>query len=589
MRLYVGFFLFFLAFVVLNVTFLDSLRKIWGKGFPLILFIINLDLLILIIVFAIFFRKFIKTYLFERKGKLRVKLSNALFFYVIVPIIFLNFAVALLLFQYTKTMLASPLKDVYIRAEQLFQKVSELEENKINTYRNFFSVVLLQGQNPEDYKELFKDIKSVNKVKSCKEETTQELFVLCVENYQLVISRDKETIRLLNTISSTAKHLRNIVKSRDFITGVHVYFIIFITFITFLAYIWFANLVARYISFPIEKLSQKAQEIARGNFDVSLGIPKRNDEIDLLTESFIKMKEDLKKLYQRLEKEKEILKKLIENLPVGIAYIQKTDPPIINEAFYQLTDLKNLGELEKADLTKKSNLEVRKIQIGEGIAYVVYDIEPYILSERFKTWQEAVKRIAHEIKNPLTPISLNLERIIYLMQKEVVDKEKITESVQIMLREIERIKKLINQFRSLSTEGKPTFQRLSLRNLIEDLKKLYTVLNIDIQGDKIVNGDINLLKDMYMNLFNNSLEWGSTSVQIQIEEEKIIYKDNGKGIEKGMEEVIFSPYHSENPQGFGLGLSIVKHIANLHGWKLKAIPSEEGFIVIFNLSNQAEG
>jgi len=583
LRIYVTFFTFFIVFFALNVIFIDSLRKIWVKGYTLILFVINLDLIILIVVFSVFFRKLVKTYLYERKGKLRVKVSNALFFYVIVPIIFLNVAVGLVLFQYTKTMLSSPLKDLYVKSEQLLRSVKEIEDSKIKTYRNFFSLVTSQGKDPKEYKDLLDDIKAIDEVRNCRESINESEIVICVGNYQITISRNEESIKILNTISNTARELRSMVKSRDFITGIHVYFIVFITFITFLASIWFANIVARYISSPIEKLSQKAREIAMGNFDISLGIPKRKDEIDMLTESFTKMKEDLKDLYKKLDREKETLRKLIENLPVGIAYVRKDGTPIVNNAFYQLTNAKDLENIEES-LSKKTNLELKKIQISEGIAYVVYDVEPYILSERFKTWQEAVKHIAHEIKNPLTPISLNLERITYLVQKDVIDKEKIIQSVTIMLHEIERIRKLINQFRSLSSERKPNFQELNLRNLIEDLKKLYTTITVELQGDKVINGDANLLKDMFMNLFNNSLEWDATRVEIEIKDDTILYKDNGKGIQEGMEETIFLPYHSENPQGFGLGLSIVKHIANLHGWNVKAVPSKEGFMVVFSMS-----
>jgi hypothetical protein len=81
-KLFFPFFLFFVFFVGINILFLDNLRKIWNVGFPLILLVINLDLIILVVVFSIFFRKFIKTYLQAQRGNLRRRLSNFSFVYV---------------------------------------------------------------------------------------------------------------------------------------------------------------------------------------------------------------------------------------------------------------------------------------------------------------------------------------------------------------------------------------------------------------------------------------------------------------------------------------------------------------------------
>ncbi len=585
MRLYVGFLLFLLLFVGLNILLLDNLRKVWSVGYPIVLLIINLDLLILVVVFAMFFRKFIKTYLSGRKGRLRVKISNALFFYVIVPVIFLNMAVAVVLVQYTKTMITSPLKDIYVKAESLGKRVEGYESSKARAYREFFRFVVSSGNNPQEYAKMFEDVRSVQRVKECRESATDKEYTLCVENYAIIVRRDEEIIRTLSAIKDTAQELRRVAKSRDLITGIHVYFIVFITFIIFLASVWFANLLARYISLPIERLSQKTREIAKGNFDVSLDVPRRDDEMDVLTDSFIKMKEELKHIYRRLEKEKEILKRLIEVLPVGIAYFPEGEPPVVNDAFRHLSG-SEVGENLEERLKSKTNLRLERMRIGGGLAYVVYDIQPYILSERFKTWQYAVKRIAHEIKNPLTPISLNLERIAHLLEKEEVDKERVRASIEIMLAEIERIRRLINQFRSLSAHETANFQPVELRSFFEDLKKLYSTLDINVEGDKRVMADIDLLKDMFMNLFNNSIEWQAKRVWIRIKEDELLYSDDGRGIGEGMEELIFLPYQSENPQGFGLGLSIVKHIAHMHGWSVEALRKERGFHLAVRFSQE---
>ena len=112
MRLYVAFALFLLTFLLINIAFLDNLRKIWNISYPLVLLVINLDLLVLFIVFMIFFRKFIKAYLAGKRAQLRKKLSTSFMLYIITPLIFLNLATAIILLQSTKSFVSGQLKEV---------------------------------------------------------------------------------------------------------------------------------------------------------------------------------------------------------------------------------------------------------------------------------------------------------------------------------------------------------------------------------------------------------------------------------------------------------------------------------------------
>jgi two-component system nitrogen regulation sensor histidine kinase NtrY len=140
-KLFFLFFLFFVFFVGINILFLDNLRKIWTVGFPLILLVINLDLLILVIVFSIFFRKFIKTYLQAQRGNLRRRLSNLLFLYMFLPILFLNLASSIVLLQSTKTFVSSQLKEVARKTEELLQMANAYERGKLEEYRSFFNTL----------------------------------------------------------------------------------------------------------------------------------------------------------------------------------------------------------------------------------------------------------------------------------------------------------------------------------------------------------------------------------------------------------------------------------------------------------------
>ncbi|MCS7171438.1 MAG: HAMP domain-containing protein [Aquificaceae bacterium] len=568
MRLYTAFFLFLLSFVAINIAFLDNLREIWGINYPIILLLINLDLLLLIVVFMVFSRKFVKTYLAGRKEPLRRKLSTSLMLYIIAPLIFFNLVTAIILLQSTKSFISGQLKEVARKSEGLALIIEEEEKSRAETYRKIFKSMKAKGFNAEDLKSL-NIIEEVSADSNCKESTDKAALILCVEGYKLRIRREATVISLLEDVGKTAQELRNMVKARDIIGGVYVYFLVLAGFVSFLSAVWYGNLMARHISLPLERLSQRSREIAKGNFDVGIEVPQGKDEIQELAVSFQAMKEELKRLYERLKGEKETLTKLFNALPVGIVFYSREGDVFNNKAY--------------EELSKKASVKESFIDLDVGRVIIYEDLEAAILAERFKTWQMAVKRIAHEIKNPLTPISLNLERLVMSLEKGQCQTENLLQTARVMLEELNRIKRILDQFRSLSVEVEPRFTELELGELIRHVARIYEDLKVNVDGSLRVLGDERLFRDMLFNLFNNSVEWGAKEVWIELGEEKIVYRDNGVGIEEGKEELIFLPYHSENPKGMGLGLAIVKHIAELHGWKVRAIPQEGGFYMVFEL------
>jgi two-component system nitrogen regulation sensor histidine kinase NtrY len=579
-KLYLTFLAFFLTFLGINIVILDNLRKVWHVGFPLILLVINIDLLVLIIVFAIFFRKFIKVYIEGSRKKLRKKLSNALFLYILIPVIFLNFATSVILLQSTKTLISSQLKDIAQKSEILYEALKDREREKIRLYKEFFTFLVSRGEDPRSYLSGLKEVESITPVKNCKEVIEESVVFMCVGKYKIALRRDKDTLRNINSLYDVSKQLRNIVKSKDIISGIYLYFLVLITLITFLASVWFGNLVAKHISLPLERLSSKVKEISKGNFSIKVNIPSTGDEIQELSEAFERMREELRKIYTKLENDKKVLEELINALPVGVAYVHQDGRVMVNASFIKMfgQEVKNEEDIKR--LKKDAYIRQVIIEHKEGKVYIYEDLQPVILSERFKTWQYAVKRIAHEIKNPLTPISLNLERLLRLINKEPIDKEEITQSISLIFEEINRIKDMIKKFRDLSAEREPMVEELSLKQLIEDLSRLYAGLSVKVEGDKKVYADKEMLRDMFLNLFNNSIEWGAKSIHISIDEEVLNYADDGKGIEKGKEEVIFIPYHSENPKGMGLGLAVVKNIAQVHGWSVRALYDPKGFHLV---------
>jgi len=573
-KLFLLFFLFFVFFVGINILFLDNLRKIWTVGFPLILLVINLDLLILVVVFSIFFRKFIKTYLQAQRGNLRRRLSNLLFLYMFLPILFLNFASSIVLLQSTKTFVSSQLKEVARKTEELLQMANAYERDKLEEYRSFFNTLISKGEDPRGFVSALKDVKSVERA-PCVEEEREDAFILCAGDYRVEVLKDQKLRSGIGALYEVSTSLRNLVKSRDIVGGIYIYFLVLISLVALLASLWFGNLVARHISVPLEDLSSKAREIAKGNFDVSVRVPNTEDEVSQLARSFSTMKEELRELYSRLEKEKETLRSLIESLPVGIRFVGKGGEVIENRAY---------GEMSREDP------QVRKteVQLPLGLLEIYEDLRPVITAERFRTWQEAVKRLAHEIKNPLTPISLHMERLKLLAQRDRLSKEEVINVCGLLLEEINRIKSAVNYFRDLSYQREIKVEGFELGGLIRELARLYPNLEVEVVGSSFVKADRSMIKECFFNLFNNSVEWGAKRVRVSLTEEGFAYEDDGKGIQEGEEEIIFMPYKSSNPEGMGLGLAMVKHIFELHGWSIRVFSKSGGFYAEVSLRDHSE-
>ncbi|MDW8032931.1 MAG: HAMP domain-containing protein [Aquificaceae bacterium] len=571
MRLYLAFFLFLLLFLSLNIAFLDNLRNIWEINYPLVLLVINLDLLVLVLVFMVFFRKFLKTYLAGRKEPLRRKLSTSLMLYIITPLLFLNLITALILLQSTKSFISGQLKEVAKKSENLRTFLQEEERKRAELYRDFLRRLKAEGVELEGLRGVA-GVERVEKDPNCKEKVEERVFILCLEGYSVRVEREVRTAGLVEDIENTARELRNMVKGRDIIGGIYVYFMVLAGFVSFLSAVWFGNLIARHISLPLEKLTQRSREIARGNFEVGVEVPQSGDEVQELARSFLRMKEELKSFYERLNRERELLLELFNALPVGIVFLSRDGDLFENKAY--------------KELSKKASVRESSVELSLGRLVIYEDLESVILAERFKTWQMAVKRIAHEIKNPLTPISLNLERLVRSLERGQCETESIINSARLMLEELKRIKRIVDQFRSLSVEVEPQFKELEVEELIKQVARMYEGLQVSVEGRLRITGDDRLLRDMLFNLLNNSLEWGAKRVWFELGKDNMVYRDDGVGIEEGKEELIFLPYHSENPQGMGLGLAIVKHIAELHGWHVRAVPQKGGFYLVFEFRSR---
>lgn len=204
-----------------------------------------------------------------------------------------------------------------------------------------------------------------------------------------------------------------------------------------------------------------------------------------------------------------------------------------------------------------------------------------IQTEKIAAWQEIAQRLAHEIKNPLTPIRLAAERSLRKYKQDAPDFESVFESsVHAIISEVENLNALLSEFREFSRLPDASFQDVDLRELVEEASQMYagqTSSGIDIAAvpEAIeLRADPAQLKQVFANLYRNAIEAAGPDVSISVRADRvrkgaehycrIQVTDDGPGIPVDDQEHIFDPYYTTKRHGTGLGLAIVERIVFDH-------------------------
>jgi nitrogen fixation/metabolism regulation signal transduction histidine kinase len=216
-----------------------------------------------------------------------------------------------------------------------------------------------------------------------------------------------------------------------------------------------------------------------------------------------------------------------------------------------------------------------------------------IEAERKATWQQIARRLAHEIKNPLTPIQLSIYQLRKRYSEKLGEKEAFHQYTEVILEEVEHLKKLVAEFSTFAREPKLKRVKCSLKELLEKVLILYKEsfnaarIKVNFQADKDLPPavvDQEQLKRVFQNIIKNALQamlerGGELKIEMRKSSEDnfltLAFADNGCGIKKRDLSRIFTPYFSTKKEGTGLGLFISKQIIEAHGGKIK-IETEEG-------------
>jgi nitrogen fixation/metabolism regulation signal transduction histidine kinase len=208
---------------------------------------------------------------------------------------------------------------------------------------------------------------------------------------------------------------------------------------------------------------------------------------------------------------------------------------------------------------------------------IIDDISEITAAQRNEAWSEVARRLAHEIKNPLTPIQLSAERIDHKFSKQLEKKDRaiLSDITKTIVNQVDAIKKMVNEFTEYSRSPELTKTEINLVDLINELVNLFQKEDLTIKilsSSKKINFicDEIKIRQVFVNLINNAYEAkkddSSCEIDIRLRKTKssmiINFIDNGSGINDDID--IFQPYVTTKKTGTGLGLAVVKKIIDEH-------------------------
>jgi PAS domain S-box-containing protein len=382
---------------------------------------------------------------------------------------------------------------------------------------------------------------------------------------------------------------------------------------------WLAQFLARQISNPITALLRAAEEISKGNLAHRVDT-RAMDELAELVHGFNRMTSDLQANRAEIEARRRFIETILESIPTGIISLDSSGavqrvnkaldemlPGVNARAALRLDDLfsrDDAGEirylmnrarrtglaqqqLEVRSATRTLHLSVTVAAVersrNSGCVVVIEDTSDLLRAQKTAAWSEVARRVAHEIKNPLTPISLSAERILRQLHRTplppAVD-QLLTECAGTILEEAATVKRLVDEFSQFSRLPAAVPVICELNPVVESAISVFDgrlegiEVRVDLAPDlPQVQVDPEQMKRVVVNLIDNAAEAMQDSPVRQLDvitrlgvadTVEIVCADSGCGITAEQKEKLFLPYFSTKGRGTGLGLAIVSHILAEH-------------------------
>jgi two-component system nitrogen regulation sensor histidine kinase NtrY len=407
---------------------------------------------------------------------------------------------------------------------------------------------------------------------------------------------------------------------RQPLTGVYLSFFLMLTLMILVGASWMGVYVAKRITRPVQMLAVAAKEIGAGHLDHRV-VPETTDEFGSLVEAFNSMAGELATSRQRLERSATILDRIatgvisvdaagrvrtiksaavrllgvepgVAGLPAAAVFGGAELTPfgaLIDEASRQREDRPRDVTITSAGhelhLSVQTTPLLRDDGKREGLVIVFDDVTPLIRAQKVAAWREVARRLAHEIKNPLTPIQLSAERMRrHFSGAPEPTRQLVDECTTTIVGEVESLKGLVDEFSQFARMPAPRAVPTDLHALLTDALGLYNGIFTDVDirthfGASLprVSVDPEQIRRVVINLIDNAIEAMEQRGAIDIETShdpannlaRIVIADDGPGIPAAEREKLFLPYYSTKRRGSGLGLAIVRRIVAEHGGSIE--------------------
>lgn len=357
---------------------------------------------------------------------------------------------------------------------------------------------------------------------------------------------------------------------------------------------WYSIYISGKVTQPMGAFMEATEKVASGDLTVRIP-PEASEEWNRFVHHFNHMVEELSNTRGMLEAEKDLLQAIIDHIPVGIILMDQTRNKIIRynhrakELLGNLLQLPHVWQGWQGMVEHEERiLTVQPVRFRESqTLYVLEDVTLLMQAKEMATWRDAARQIAHELKNPLTPIQLSMERL----GKKVRDPE-VQRACKITLQEVENLKQLVENFVQFARLPKPKKIPLSMKELFAPLKERYTPLlkdfhvRWDIHEEDLLDADPQLFPLILRNLLDNAREacQPGDTIEIRANRERMEVRDSGRGIPPELKGKILRAYVSTKSRGSGLGLAIVEQIVQAHGWRMVVednLPKGTCFRILF--------
>jgi len=446
--------------------------------------------------------------------------------------------------------------------------------------------------------------------------------------------------QLADTVQRSYTNYAALVQQRQPLKSSFVLILSFVVLMSLIAAVYGALFASQRLVQPVQDLIAGTRAVAKGDYDTKLPLPSR-DELGFLVTSFNDMtrrlaraREETRRSQQAVEAERAGLAVILARLSTGVVSLEAdltirtanqaasailgvdleaavgsrfdasiSDSPMFSQFIGTLKQrfgadaadwreqIELFSEVGKRVLMCASTALPNDIGGAPGVVLVFDDITTLQQAERDAAWGEVARRLAHEIKNPLTPIQLSAERIQRKFSggMSAEDAQVLDRATHTIVAQVEAMKQMVNAFSEYARAPDMHFSRFDLNQLITEVVDLYRVqasfadLKLLLDSNlPLIAADRIRMRQILNNLLTNSLEAleGRVDARVDIEtllaEEgprpmvAIVVTDNGPGFNRDLLGTLFEPYVTSKPKGTGLGLAIVKKIVEEHGGRIEA-------------------